>query len=112
MKVSFATSKLEKLANDSVAMAKLVAKQKAHCTADDVQGVFDALAAADSSFDLPNSLRTHPLQGNLKGHFGVDVSKTHRIIFRPDHDGDTEFRIDNHKTIKRIVVTAICVNYH
>jgi mRNA-degrading endonuclease YafQ of YafQ-DinJ toxin-antitoxin module len=112
MKISFSTPKLEKLANDSVALSKHIAKQKARCTANDVTSVLDSLAAADSSFDLPASLRPHPLKGKLKGHFAVDVSKTHRIIFRPDHDGNTEFRIDNHKTIKRIEVTAICVDYH
>lgn len=112
MIISFATARLQKLANDSVALAKHVAKQNAHCTADDILSVLDSLWAADSSFDLPPSLRPHPLKGNLKGHFAVNVSKTHRIIFRPDHDGDTEFRIDNHKTIKRIEITAICVDYH
>lgn len=112
MTISFATPKLEKLANDNVTLSKHVAKQKAHCTADDIMSVLDSLAAAESSADLPASLRPHPLKGNLKGHFAVNVSKTHRIIFRPDHDGDTEFRIDNHKTIKRIEVTAICVDYH
>lgn len=112
MILSFATPKLQKLANNSASLTKHVAKQKAHCTADDVLSVLDELVAADSSYDLPPSLRPHPLKGNLKGHFAVNVSNTHRIIFRPDHDGDTEFRIDNHKTIKRIVVTAICVDYH
>jgi len=112
MLVRFATSKLQKLANDSGALAKHVAKQNAHCTADDVLAVLDALRAADSSLDLPPSLRPHPLKGNLKGHFAVNVSKTHRIIFRPDHDGDTAFRIDNHKTIKRIEITAIGIDYH
>jgi len=112
MLLSFATPKLQKLANDSIALTKHVAKQKAHCTADDVLSVLNELMAADSSFDLPPSLRPHPLKGNLKGYFAVDVSDTHRIIFRPDHDGDTEFRIDNFKTIKRIEISGICVDYH
>lgn len=112
MILSFATTKLEKLANDHSALSKQARKQKAHCTADDILSVLDALSAADSSYDLPPSLRPHPLKGDLKGHFAVNVSKTHRIIFRPDHDGDTEFSIDNHKTIKRVEITAICVDYH
>lgn len=111
MMISFATPKLEKLANDNAALSKHVAKQNAHCIADDIVSVLDALGAAETSFDLPGSLRPH-LKGNLKGYFAVDVSKTHRIIFRPDHEEDPEFRIDNDKTIKRIEITAICVDYH
>lgn len=112
MIISFATPKHEKLANDYLALEKYVTKQKAHCTADDVLETLNALWAADSSFDLPHHLHPHTLFGNYKGHFAVWISKQDRIIFRPDHEGDPEFRIDNHKTIKRIIIVEICKDYH
>ena len=112
MIISFATPKHEKLASNHLALEKYVAKQKAHCTADQVIATLDALAAAESSFDLPHFLHPHPLSGSHKGHFAVWISKQDRIIFRPDHEGDPEFRIDNHKTIKRIIIVEICTDYH
>jgi len=112
MKISFATDKIEKTVNDIAKLEKLCRKQKAHCTADAIVQTLDILEAADCCADIPPVLRPHPLTGVWKGHFAVDVSKTHRIIFRPDHNGDPEFRIDNHKTIKRIVIIELCKDYH
>ena len=112
MLIGFTTQKLENVANDDVKLTKLCKRKRAHCTADDIIEVLNILSSADCLVDIPSSLRPHPLQGNLKGRFAVKVSKTHRIIFRPDHEGDPEFRIDNPKTIKRIVVEELCKDYH
>lgn len=112
MKIDFATAKLEAIANDYAKLSKLCKKQRAHCTADDILDVLNDLQAADSMADIPPALRPHPLQGSLKGKFAVDVSKTHRIIFRPNHDDDPSFRIDNRNTIKRIVIEELCKDYH
>lgn len=112
MKIDFATAKLESIANDDAKLSKLCKKQKAHCTADDILNVLNDLHAADNMTDIPSALRPHPLFGNLKGKFAVDVSKTHRIIFRPNHDDDPSFRIDNRNTIKCIVIDELCKDYH
>lgn len=112
MNIEFATLKLEGMANDVAKLEKLIRKQKAHCTADDILERLNVLASADSMADIPPSLRPHPLKGGLKGRFAVNVSETHRIIFRPDHEGDPEFRIDNRNTIKRIIVEELCKDYH
>lgn len=112
MNIRFATNKLEEIANSYAKLDKLCYKQKAHCTADDVLEQLDILYAAESMADIPPTLRPHPLQGSLKGKFAVNVSKTHRIIFRPDHEEDLGFRIDNRNTIKRIVVEELCIDYH
>lgn len=112
MIISFATLKQEQLANDYDKLVKFVTKRKAHCTADDVLATLDSLVAADSSFDLPHNLHPHSLKGNYKGCFGVWVSKQDRIIFRPDHKDDSEFRIDNPKAIKRIIIVELCIDYH
>lgn len=112
MNIRFATDKLEQIANDSAKLDKLCRKQNAHCTADDILEQLNILYAAESMADIPPTLRPHPLKGNLKDRFAINVSKTHRIIFRPDHDDDPEFRIDNRNTIKRIVVEELCIDYH
>jgi proteic killer suppression protein len=112
MNIRFATDKLEKTANDFAMLDKLCCKQKAHCTADDILERLNVLDAALSMADIPSTLRPHPLQGSLKGSFAVNVSNTHRIIFRPDHEDDPDFRIDNRNTIKRIVVEELCIDYH
>ncbi len=112
MIISFVDDKTEKVANDIAKLDKLCRKQKAHCNADDIIQVINELFAADSCYDIPQSLRPHPLKAEWKGYFAVDVSKTHRLIFRPDHDGDPDFRIDNHKTTKRIVIVELCIDYH
>lgn len=112
MKIEFATDKLEEIANEYAKLSKLCKKQNAHCTADDILEVLNILASADTMGDIPPSIRPHPLKGRLKGKFAVDVSKTHRIIFRPDHADDESFRIDNRNTIKRIVVEDLCKDYH
>ncbi len=112
MNIRFATNKLEQIANDSAKLDKLCRKQNAHCTADDILEQLNILDAALSMGDIPSTLRPHPLKGSLKGSFAINVSNTHRIIFRPDHEDDSDFRIDNRNTIKRIVVEELCVDYH
>ncbi|MBU6370754.1 MAG: killer suppression protein HigA [Patescibacteria group bacterium] len=72
----------------------------------------DALIAADSLADLPPSFRPHPLKGEYKGCFAADVTNTHRVIFQPNHDKDPNFRIDNPKTIKSILILEIFEDYH
>lgn len=112
MIIGFVNDKTEKVANDTAKLDKLCRKQNAHCTADDIVQVINELYSADSCHDIPPTLRPHPLAAEWRGYFAVNVSKTHRIIFRPDHDDDPEFHIDNHKTIKRIVIVELCKDYH
>ncbi len=50
--------------------------------------------------------------GSLKGCFAVDVDKVNRIIFKPNHEGDPEYRIDNYKSIKNITIIEIFKDYH
>ena len=112
MVISFVDDRTERIANDIAELDKLCRKQNAHCTADDIVQTVNELEAAESCADIPQPLRPHPLKAEWKGFFAVDVSKTHRLIFRPDHDDDPDFRIDNHRTIKRIVIVKLCIDYH
>jgi toxin HigB-1 len=52
----------------------------------------DASSAA-ADMDLPG-LRLHPLTGDLKGLYAVDVSGNWRIVFRFDEKGDDAVDVD------------------
>jgi mRNA-degrading endonuclease YafQ of YafQ-DinJ toxin-antitoxin module len=80
--------------------------------AEDIMAAINVLVAADSLFDIPHSFRPHPLKGYYKGCFAIDVDDTYRVIIRPNHDEDPNFRIDNYKTIKTISIIEIFINYH
>lgn len=123
MLIDFASSKLGDIANgeENGTYSKLAKhiKNKPPITINDVITTLDVLEAAPSCFDIPPRYNPHPLDGKLKGSFAVDILTgkggrgKYRIIFRPNHGGDDpEFRIDNFKSIKKIVVEDICVDYH
>ncbi len=94
--------------------------KKSLCATDDVMRTLDKLAAAPSCFDLPPSIHPHPLDGNMKGCFAVDIKVKggggrgkYRMVFEPVQvDGDPELRLDNYKTIKSIVIKELCIDYH
>ena len=118
MKVSFATKKSEVAVNDAsdddaTGLERIIRRKKAPCTSDEILETLNALQAAPSLHDLPAiPFHPEPLKGSLKGSFSVRINKKARIIFHPDHDDDSEFRIYNPKTIKRIVVDELCIDYH
>lgn len=118
MIISFATQKIEDAVNgvgddDMTGLEQIIRRKKAPCTPDEILETLDALHATPSLFDLPKiPFHPEPLKGSRKGTFSVRINKKARIIFRPDHDDDSEFRIDNPKTIKCIVIDELCVDYH
>ncbi len=112
MNIDFDNPKHEKLVNDYEALRKHYNKKKGVDSASDILATLDVLTAADTLADVPPSYRPHPLKASYKGHFAVDVDKVHRVIFKPNHDGDPGFRIDNYKSIKNIVIIEIFENYH
>lgn len=111
MKLDFDNPRHESLINDYDALARKYNK-KGQNVADDILAVVEVLRAADTLFDVPRSYRPHPLKVEYKGCFAVDVTKKHRVIFRPNHDGDPNFRIDNYKTITSVVIIEIFKDYH
>jgi mRNA-degrading endonuclease YafQ of YafQ-DinJ toxin-antitoxin module len=111
MKISFENPRHERLANDFAALSKKYDK-KGQKNAEEIIATIDALRAANSLFDVPPSYRPHPLKAEYKGYFAVDVTKTHRVILKPDHKDDPAFRIDNYKSITAIIITEIFLNYH
>lgn len=111
MIIAFDNPKHEKLVNDFTALSKRYNKIKGVDSASAIIITLDVLSAASTLADIPYSFRPHPLKGEYKGHFAVDVDKINRVIFRPDHD-DKDYRIDNYKTIKKILIIEIFKDYH
>lgn len=111
MQIEFDNPKHEALANNFEALSRKYDK-RGQKIADDILATIEAVRAADCLFDVPRSYRPHPLDGVYKGCFAVDVDKKYRVIFRPNHDGDPDYRIDNYKSIKKIVILEIYKDYH
>lgn len=111
MDLSFENTSHERLVNDPDALAKKFDRKHSGASMD-ILAALNILHAAPSLADVPRTYRPHPLKGGLKGSFAVDVDKTHRVIFTPDHDGDEHFRIDNFKTITAINIIEIFKDYH
>jgi mRNA-degrading endonuclease YafQ of YafQ-DinJ toxin-antitoxin module len=111
MKISFYDPKHEKLVNDFEALSKRYDK-KGQKNAVEIIATVDILRAADSLFEVPRGYRPHPLKRDYKGCFAVDVTNKHRVIFKPDHKNDPQFRIDNFKSITAIIIIEIFADYH
>jgi mRNA-degrading endonuclease YafQ of YafQ-DinJ toxin-antitoxin module len=111
MRITFINHKHETLATNHEALGKKYNK-KGEDWAHDIIDSINVLAAAESLYDVPRSYHPHPLKAEYKGCFAIDVTDKHRLIFKPDHDNDPEYRIDNYKTIKAIIIFEIFKDYH
>ena len=111
MIITFQKPKHEQLANNNDLLCKNYNK-KGVGYAEDIRIVLDVLCAAETLYDVPPAFRPHPLQGNNKGCFAVNIDKKHRLVFEPDHAGDPGFRIDNYRTIKKIRILELFTDYH
>lgn len=112
MNIVFDNPKHERLVNDNDALCRRYNKKKGIDSASAILIAMEVLRSADTLAEVPSAFRPHPLKAEYKGCFAVDVDKVNRIIFKPDHDGDSNYRIDNHKTIKNICIIEIFKNYH
>jgi len=111
MQIDFDNPKHETLVNDYNALSRRYDRKGQRVAADIIETI-NVLFAADSLFDVPRSHRPHPLKGIYKRCFAADVTQTHRVIFKPNHNRDSEFRIDNPKTITKIIILEIYHDYH
>ena len=111
MDLKFEKPKHEILINDFDALSKKYNK-KGQNHAEDILATVTALYAAPTLYDVPRAFRPHPLRGTYKGCFAVDVTDTHRVIFRPDESTNPEYRIDDYKSISQIMILEIFTDYH
>lgn len=100
------------MVNDFDALSKKFDRRGQRSNADDILAALDVLRAAETLAEVPRSFRPHPLKADYKGFFAIDVTKTHRIVFKPDHDGDPNYRIDNYRTITSVTIVEIFKDYH
>ncbi len=112
MKIEFANDNLRSMANDIKKLDKLCHKNRTTFSGVAIIETLDILQAAPTLFDVPQSLRPHPLRGKYKNCFAVRIDKKFRVIFHPDHKGDLDYRIDNPRTIENIIIDNLCVDYH
>jgi plasmid maintenance system killer protein len=106
--IDFDNPKHEELINNY----DLLSKKYSPTEADDILATFAILDSADSLYDIPHTYHPHPLNGEYKGCFAIWVTKTHRTIFKPNHNGDPNFKIYNYKSISSITILQIYCNYH
>jgi len=104
MKIYFKSNKHAKLLNDEKQLIKKYEKRQA----ESIQVAFKELAAADCLLDIPVSLRPHPLEPKSEGKFALDLKHPYRIIVK----AYGSFTLSDYSTIKEIIVTDICVDYH
>ncbi len=112
MNVAFDNPRHEALVNDFGALSKKFDHGGRKSNAEDILAAMEVLRAAESLADVPRTYRPHPLKAEYKGFFAIDATKTHRLIFKPNHDGDPNFRIDNYKTITSVTIVEIFKDYH
>lgn len=111
MKITFENPRHEILVNDYDLLCKKYNKHDANY-ADSIISTMDILAAADTLFEIPSTFHPHPLKGEYKGSFAVNVTNKYRIIFKPNNTDDHNYRIDNYRNIKAILIIEIFKDYH
>ena len=119
MKVEFAYDKQANMVNnypDSNALKKYIDKKKCPATPEDVINALNALNAAPTAADLPPMLNYHLLANNRSGTAAVDIRisgrggrGTWRIVFTPVSNCSD---INQQKSIERIIVEELVVDYH
>jgi len=64
--------------------------------------------------EIPVAARCHPLRGNLKGLYAVDLIHPYRLLFKPDHeplpllnDGGLDIT-----KVTQIIITELKIDYH
>lgn len=78
MVIGFATLKIEKAVNDAssddmLEIDRIIRRKKAPCTSEEIIETLDALAAAETLYDLPTApFHPHPLSGQERDVFCLD----------------------------------------
>lgn len=104
MEIYFKSNKHAKLVKDNKQLVRKYDQRQAEC----IQGVLKDLAAAECLMDIPTSLRPHPLEPKSDGRFALDLKHPFRMIVQ----AYGSFTLSDYSTIKEVMVTDICVDYH
>lgn len=108
MDIFFKRAKLAKVLNSNGLLTKEFGEENARC----IMRRLTVLAAASTLADIPlvPPERCHPLKGNRRGYFAVDVKQPYRIIFAPEPPQKKRTRLSRHK-ITAITILDI-IDYH
>lgn len=104
MDISFRDKKLKKLVDDEKQLLRKYGKVQAK----KIYQRLGELVAAKNLYDISRlpQARLHKLEGNLHGHFAVDILQPYRIIFKSQND----------ELIELVSITSVCiskiVDYH
>lgn len=115
MNIRFTNKKLQTVSQDE----KLMLEHVKECGVDNPQKAVSAIEltlshidSAPTMYDMPEYFRPHALTTDRKGQYGMDITKTHRLILRPDHEDTPGFNWENTKSITRVVVLQLSKDYH
>ena len=105
MEVTFRTTKIQKLCEDSTKLARKYGKIQASLI---IQRI-NELKSADNLHDISKlpQLRLHPLKGSLKGLFSLDIQHPYRIYIEPQNGDNNEL-----KTITEVEIDRIYFDPH
>lgn len=84
VRISFKTTKLEKLSNSNIEAFKKLGKQSARKLRTRMDELDTAITLEDMRF-LP-AARCHELKGKLQGSLAVNLHDGLRVLFIPDHE--------------------------
>lgn len=109
MQISFTTRKLQKLLSSEKEMVRSFGPK---CAKLIKRRLMELNAASDMSM-VPPCARLHPLTGNLKGKFAVDIEHPQRLILVPDCE-ELPHKADGSLDLSRIDAIMILeiVDYH
>lgn len=119
MILSFASIMDEEAANGAddgtySKLKRMLKKQKATFGYEEVIMALDELAAAPSLKDVSRLRHPHPLRGDLKGCFAIDIDSAARgrlrIVFRPTNKDS--YKDGDFSTIREITIEKLVLNYH
>ena len=109
MQIRFTSKKLGKTLTQE---KEMVREYGAECAAKIKRRMME-LGAADNLLLLPPAARCHPLEGDRKGQFAVDLQHPFRLIFEPSCD-EILLKEDGSLDIGRVtgIIIIDIVNYH
>ena len=109
MELTYKTDKLQKLCEDAKYNKELVKKYGVE-VAKKLPKRNKELKAFNSLNDVPTSLpyKRHKLNGNLKEHFAVNITRQYRLIFRQK---ENNIIIEDLRKIREIEIMEVSKHY-
>ena len=109
MELTYKTNKLQNLCEDPACRKELVKKYGAE-VANKLPRRIKELKAFNSLNDVPTSLpyKRHKLNGDLKEHFAVNITRQYRLIFRQK---ENNIIIEDLREIKEIEIMEVSKHY-